>query len=136
MTDLALVTAGKVNVVESIEQMTLPFAEACAVGDTVRIDTTTGGWTKANATTAAEARLWGLLVSKDAAGAVGTALRKGVIDGFDLSALAYDAVVYLSNTDGKLADGAGTTNVVVGRVIPAFATTLGTAADKLLHVDL
>ncbi|MBX3012346.1 MAG: hypothetical protein KF832_12600 [Caldilineaceae bacterium] len=137
MADLALVTTGKLNVVESIVQMTLPFAETCAVGDAVRIDTTTGKWTKANGTSAAEARVWGILVSKDAAGAVGTALRKGVIDGFNLSSQAYDLAIYLSDTDGKLEDStAPTVDVVVGRVIPAFATTLGTAADKLLQVDL
>lgn len=136
MADLALVSAGRASVVESTEQMTLPFAETCAVGDAVRIDTATGKWTKANATVAGEARIWGVLVSKDAAGAVGTAIRKGVVEGFNLDAMAYDAAAYLSNTDGKLADGAGTVSTVIGRVIPAFATTVGTAADKLLHVDL
>ena len=136
MANLALVTSGKVNVVESIEQMTLPLGETLAVGDAVRLDTTTGKWTGANASGAAEARIWGVLVSKDAAGAVGTALRKGVVEGFNLDSQAYDAAIYLSDTDKTLADAAGTVSTVVGRVIPAFSTTLGTAADKLLHVDL
>lgn len=136
MANLALVTSGKVNVVESIEQMTLPLGETLVVGDAVRIDTTTGKWTGANGSSAGEARIWGVLASVDAAGAVGTAIRKGVLDGFNLTSQAYDAAIYISNTDKTLADSAGTTSVVVGRVIPAFATTLGTAADKLLHVDL
>lgn len=137
MAAVSLVTAGKLNVVESIQQMTLPFAEAVNIGQLVRIDTTTGKWTKANGTDAAEARVWGVLVSKDAAGAVGTAIRKGVVDGFDLASLAYDLAIYMSDTDGGLADDAASTvDVVIGRVIPAWATTLGTAADKLLAIDL
>ena len=137
MAAVSLVTAGKLRVVESIQQLTLPFAESVNVGQAVRIDTTTGKWTKANGTDAAEARVWGILVSKDAAGAVGTAIRKGVVDGFDLASLAYDLDIYMSDTDGGLADDAASTvDVAVGRVIPAWSTTLGTAADKLLEIDL
>ena len=135
MTDLALVTAGKVHVVESIIQMTLPFGESLAVGDAVRIDTN-GKWTGANATTTTENRIYGILVSKDPAGAVGTAVRKGVLDGFALTAMAYNAAVLLSDTDKTLADAAGTVSTTVGRVIPATATITGTAYDKLLFVDL
>ena len=117
--------------------MTAPLAESLAVGDMVRLDTSTGKFTGANASSAGEARQYGMLVSKDGAGAVGTAIRKGVVDGFALSALDYDAPVYLSDTDKTIADAAGTvTTAIVGRVIPGFATTLGTAADKLLFIDL
>ena len=56
--------------------------------------------------------------------------------GFALTALAYDAIVYLSDTDKKLADAAGTVSTIVGRVIPVPATTLGTAYDKVLFIDL
>lgn len=137
MTAVALVTAGKIRVVESIQQLTLPFAESVNVGQAVRIDTTTGKWTKANGSAAGEARIWGILVSKDAAGAVGTAIRKGVVDGYDLASLAYDLPIYMSDTDGGLADDdASTVDVIVGRVIPAWSQTLGTAADKLLEIDL
>lgn len=137
MAAVALVTAGKIRVVESIQQLTLPFAESVNVGQAVRIDTTTGKWTKANGSAAGEARIWGILVSKDAAGAVGTAIRKGVVDGYDLASLAYDLPIYMSDTDGGLADDdASTVDVIVGRVIPAFSQTLGTAADKLLEIDL
>lgn len=137
MAAVALVTAGKIRVVESIQQLTLPFAESVNVGQAVRIDTTTGKWTKANGSAAGEARIWGILVSKDAAGAVGTAIRKGVVDGYDLASLAYDLPIYMSDTDGGLADDdASTVDVIVGRVIPAWSQTLGTAADKLLEIDL
>ena len=58
------------------------------------------------------------------------------MDGFDVSALAWDADIYLSDTDGRIADAAGTVSTKVGRVIPGTATTLGTAYDKILFVDL
>lgn len=134
--DLALVTAGVVGVSGiPIIQDTQPFAETCAVGDVVRIDATTGGWTGAKGTDATEALAYGILVSKDAAGAVGTAVRKGVLSGYDLSALNYGVKVYLSDTDKTLADTAGTVTVIAGRVIAGRAEPLGTAAAKLLFVD-
>lgn len=138
MANLALVTATKLEVVESRSQMTLPTAEVCSPGQAVRLDTSSGKFTKANGTTAPEARIYGIVVGGKAnvANEPVTAIRKGVIDGYDLSGLAYDAPVYLSDTDGALADAAGTVSVVVGRVIPATSTTLGTAFDKLLLVDL
>lgn len=136
MTDLALVTAGDAHVVESFEQITLPLGESINIGQIVRIDGTTGKLMKGNGTTSTEAGVYGVLASKDRAGAVGTAIKHGVIDGFALSALAYWAAVYASDTDGTLADAAGTVSKIVGRVIPATATTTGTAFDKLLLVDL
>lgn len=136
MTDIALVTANTVHVVESVIQMTLPAAEAITAGNAVRIDTTAGTFTKANGTTAGEARIYGIAVKTVAAGLPVTAIRKGVMDGWDLSTLNYDAAVYLSNTDGTLADGAGSVSTVVGRVIPTTSETLGTSYKKILFVDL
>jgi len=45
-------------------------------------------------------------------------ISEGEISGFDLSGLAYDAPVYVSNTVGALADAAGGTTLLVGRVHP------------------
>jgi hypothetical protein len=136
MADLALVTAGKLRIVGIPEtQFTSGFAESCNVGQAVRLHTD-GKWTKSNGSSSTEARIIGLLVSKDGAAASGTVVRKGVLDGYDLSSLAYGALVYLSDTDGTLADAAGTVSVVVGRVVPGTSTTLGTSFDKLLFVDL
>jgi hypothetical protein len=135
MADLALVTADKVDVVEAFVQMTLPAAEAIEAGAAVRIDTA-GKFTGANGTTTTENRIYGIALKSVPAGMAVTALRRGVLDGFALSGLAYDAIVYLSDTDGTLGSTAGTVSTIVGRVIPAWATTLGTAADKLLFVDL
>jgi hypothetical protein len=138
MTVIALVTALRVEIVESLEQATLPTAEVVNPGQAARFDTATGRFTKANGTTAPEGRVYGIATGGRAnvAGQPVTVIKKGVIDGFDLSGLAYDAPVYLSDTDGALDTAAGTVPIVVGRVIPASGQTLGTALDKLLLVDL
>lgn len=135
MAAITLVTTARVNVVESFEQMTLPAAEAITAGQAVRLDTSSGKFTKANGTTAAEARFYGVALKSAAAGEALTALRHGVMDGFDLSGLAYDAAVYLSDTDGALDTAAGTVSTVLGRVVPAHAQVIGSALDKLLLVE-
>lgn len=134
--EVALTTADRVEIVESFIQMTLPAAEAITAGMAVRIDTTNGKFTKANGTTAGEARVWGVATKTVAAGMPVTAIRKGVMDGWALTALDYDATIYLSDTDGRLSTVAGTTNVAIGRVIAATSTTLGTAYDKILSVEV
>ena len=141
MADLALVTANKVEIVESLEQMTLPTAEVCNPGQVVRIDATTGRFTKGNASDLTEGAVYGIATGGVAniAGQPVTAIKKGVLDGFDLSGLDYGDPVYLSVTDGALADaaaGAYGEDILVGKVIPGTSTTLGTAYDKLLLVDL
>ena len=137
MANIALAVANKVDVVESVIQMTLPAAEAIVAGAPVRIDTSTGRFTNSNGTTTAEARVYGIATKTVAAGMPVTAVRKGVIGGYDFAALAYDLPIYVSDTDGRLEDStAPTVDVIVGRIIPGAATTLGTAYDKLLFVDL
>ena len=140
MANLTLVTANKVEIVESLEQMTLPTAEACNPGQLVRLDTSTGKFTKGNASSASEATVYGIATGgvANVAGQPITAIRHGVIDGFDLSGFDYGDPVYISVTDGALTDttpGAYGEDVLVGRVIPGTSTTLGTAYDKLLLVD-
>jgi hypothetical protein len=139
MADLALVTANKVEIVESFEQMTLPTGETVHPGQAARVDPSTGKWTKGNTSSAVEEAIYGIATGAVAnvAGQPVTVIRHGVLDGFDLSGLDYWDPVYLSATDGALADAPDDYgDTVVGRVIPGTATTLGTAYDKLLLVDL
>src|SRR6185503_19512073 len=98
--------------------MTLPTAEAVTAGAPVRLDASAGKFTNANGSSAGEARIWGIATRTVAAGEALTAIRNGVLDGFDLSGMNYDAAVYLSDTDGRLDTAAGTVSTVVGRVIP------------------
>lgn len=58
----------------------------------------------------------GLALKSVGAGQAVSVLKKGTVEGFDLSSLDGDARVYLSDTVGELADAAGTMTVPVGRV--------------------
>lgn len=136
MADIALVTADTVSIDEAIQQLTLIAGEAITAGQAVRIDVSAGKFTGANGTTSAEARIYGIATKTVAAGLPVTAIRRGVMGGFEFASQAYDKQIFLSDTDGTLADAAGTVSTSVGRVIPATATTIGTAYDKLLSIEL
>ncbi len=134
MAAIAVAVAGAIHVVEAIEQQTKPAAETILAGAPVREDTA-GKFTNANGTTTTEADVYGIATRSVVAGEALTAVKKGVLDGFTFSQ-AYSAKIYLSDTDGTLADTAGTVSTIVGRVTSAWATTTGTAADKVLLVTL
>lgn len=134
MADIAVATAGTIHIVQSIQQMTLPATETIVAGAPVRIHTD-GKWTNANGSDTTENDLWGIATRSAIAGEPVTAVRRGILDGFTF-AQAYNAPIYVSNTDGRLGDAAGTASKLVGRVVPGTATTLGTAYDKLLSVEL
>jgi hypothetical protein len=136
MANIALVTADRVRVEESLVQLTLVAGEDITAGEAVRIDTTTGRFTGSNGTSAGEARIYGIAAKSVKSGMAVTAIRHGVMAGFDLTAQAYDKAIFLSDTDGKLADAAGTTSVVVGRVLPVNTQLLGSNPDKLLYVHI
>lgn len=59
-------------------------------------------------------------------------LERGAIGGFDVSGLAYDALIYVGDTAGDLADAAGTVTIVVGRVVPMSDSDL----TKVIEVDV
>jgi len=134
MSDLT-VTATDVAPVEVFEQWTGPAAETFDAGEMVRIDTSAGTVTPANATGGAEARTFGMVMNTaDFIGDTVTVVKRGVVDvGDALDGLDWDAAVYLSNTDGGLGTAAGTTTLIVGRVVPSWGAT---TADKLLHLDV
>lgn len=131
---IAVAVANKIDVVESIHQMTLPAGEAIVAGAPVRIDSA-GKFTNSNGTSTTENDLYGIATVTAAAGEPVTAVRRGVLDGFTFSQ-AYNAAIYVADTDGRLGDAAGTASKVVGRVIPAWSQRTGTAADKILSVEL
>lgn len=85
----------------------------------------------ANAGSGAE-KFRGIALNGGGAGQGLSILKRGHVYGFDLSGLAYDAPVYLSDTAGALADAPSATNPVpVGRVV-----ALSDASQtKVLYVD-
>ncbi len=132
MPDLTITICRPVKV---IEQITAPAAEVITTGTYVRQSTTTGKLEKGNGTIAAEAKVGGIAIqSAETTNLTITAVTKGWVDvGDALSAVDYDADVFLSNTDGVLATTAGTVSRVVGKVVAAWGNT---TADKLLRLDL
>jgi len=139
MADLSLVMADVCATVGiPADQKTLVASEDLAAGTVVRIiqsGTNAGKWAKADATSYENANAYGIVLKTVVAGQPVTAVRKGYIDGFDLSDVDYWTGVYLSNTPGVLADTAGTIQKAVAAVVPSNSQRLGTAPDKILLVD-
>lgn len=117
--------------------VTAPVAEAGTPGQYFRLNTTTGKLEKGNATTAAElGNIAGPLVdAQPTVGLPGTIVladSNAIVDlGDALDALAFDAPVFVSDTDATLADSAGTVSRKMGDIVPAFGNASGTS-DKLL----
>lgn len=136
MTDLSITTTDvALLTTQASEVRSGPAAEAITAGDYVRLDPTTGKWAVGNATTSGElGNVCGMAMQNAAAGfEVDVALPGALMDlGDALDALDYDDAVYVSDTDGVLADAAGTTSRVFGYVAPLWAHT---TADKVLRVD-
>lgn len=139
MTALAI-TAADVHIVRLDEALMLPdgpAAEAINAGQPVRFDTTSGYYTKANGTDAAESLVRGIACNTALlARQTLTVMQRGYLDvGDALDALDPGVPIYMSDTDGTLSDSAGdsTVDVIVGRVVMGWANTAG---DKLLFVDI
>lgn len=135
MADVVLVTAGQLRVEESLEQDTKPAGVAIAAGQSVKEDATTGRWILADASAAGTADAYGMAVKTVPAGLPVTAIRRGVVDGFNLDDQDYNEQVFLSDTAGAIADAAGTAGGVVGRVIAVHSHRIGGVPDKLLRLD-
>jgi DNA-binding sugar fermentation-stimulating protein len=137
MADLAFST-GDVAPVQIIESFTGPCDEAVTPGQVVRFSTSTGKITSAKGTESAETgNLRGVCIGTAVAASLTvTAVKRGILNmGTALGGMDYDAAVYLSNTDGKMATSAGSVSTVIGYVCPAWG--VGTAvSDKLLYVAM
>jgi hypothetical protein len=133
MTDL-VIDFTKVREIEVIEQFTGPADETVNPGHYARLAPATGKLTKGNATTAAEVGAGeGICITRQVNTI--TVVKKGILWlGEDaLNALQFGATIYLSNTDGTLADTAGTVSKVVGTVVPLYGHS---TFKKALRVNL
>jgi len=92
-------------------------AEALTAGECVYINSN-GKAVKTNAGAAGTAKFRGVALQTVGAGQAVDVQSDGEIGGFAVSGLAYDAVVYLSDTAGAFDTAAGTVSVVAGRVVP------------------
>jgi hypothetical protein len=94
-------------------------SENFAQGDAGYLDTATGLVTRTDLDTAGmHARFVGIALGPISANEAGSFIWDGSIGGFDLSALAYGASVFMSVNPGALADTDGASGGPVGRVLP------------------
>ena len=124
----------KLEIIESVMQDSCITAEAMMPGP-VRLVPANGKITKARCDTPANARVYGLAVSKRPSISANTVIRQGVVGGYDLTGVPFDAPVYVDD-DGDLSSEAGTVAVVVGRVIALNANLMGTLPDKAIALEL
>lgn len=138
MADISLVTAGKLNV-GTLPQMQHTFiaSEAIVAGAPVYMVAATGkvANSDANGASPLNGPAFGVATRSAAAGEAVTVIRRGLVDGYDVSALNFGAKLYVSDTVGRIADAAGAASLVVGMVVPANGQALGSTADKLVLIE-
>ena len=101
-----------------------------------RQNTSTGKVELGKATSQAEGLGGGVALKSGTVGRTISILIQGTLNlGNALSAVAYGAPIYLSDTDGKLATAEGTKRKVLGYVVPGWGNPSGTP-DKLLRLVL
>lgn len=105
-------------------------AAAITAGQTVYQDSN-GLADLADGSAATTAQIHGIAITGAAIGQAVAVLQYGMVEGFAITGLAYDARVYVSDTAGALADAAGTVPVTVGRVV---GLTDG-AVTKVLEIN-
>jgi len=118
MADLT-VTAAKVSPVYPInaEIHTYIASSAVTAGQAVYVVTSTGKVAPADANAANKQQVRGIALQGVAAGQAVDVLVRGHIYGYTLTSQSYDDPIYLSDTEGALADAAGTLTVPVGLVV-------------------
>jgi hypothetical protein len=124
------VTAAKVGLVHPTRAEVWPveLAEAATAGQ-VLYQTSSGTFGLCDTGTAAKDEPRGVALEAGSAGQVISMVKKGAIYGATLSGVAYDGLVYASNTAGGLSDSA--VAEIVGRVVPLSDAS----KTKVLYVD-
>lgn len=141
MASIALTTADRIHVVESREQMTLPAAAAISAGAPVTVDTD-GKFAKADADGAGTLSIaYGVATRTVAAGETLTAVRRGVLSGWNFTGVAYWTNVLLADTAGEITvtsseSNGGSADVIIGRVIPVWDHLVGGSPDKAVMLSL
>lgn len=135
MADITIGTNG-VSLVHSDKAVIVDMiaVEAITAGQPV-YQTSAGKAGIADANAAGKQQFRGIALKDTAAGKACPVLQSGYLSGFALSGVAYDGIVYLSDTAGSLADAAGTMTVNCGRVLgltdPDITKVLFVQADWL-----
>jgi len=128
MTDIAIANAAHVDRARPYDDEVLPVVLAVAVTRGQALYQSTAGFGVADANDSGKQQFRGIALDAGAIGQTISMIKRGYVSGFGVSGLDDDAILYLSDTAGALADGAGTMTVICGRVI--------TLADtKLAYID-
>lgn len=131
MADIAIATNG-VHLVhaDKAEIVDLIAVEAITAGQAV-YQTSAGKAGVADANGAGKQQFRGIALKAAAAGQPVPVLKRGWIAGYTLTGVAYDGIVYLSDTAGALGETVGTMTVNVGRCQAMTDPDL----TKILYVD-
>lgn len=125
-------TSDQSRLVDPASCETYPAIAAVALtpGQLVYLNTA-GKYAVALATTAPTMKQMGVCLSTVAAGQAFTLLKRGHMAGFTVSALAYGALLYVSDTVGVADTAAGTVSRIIGCVVPKTDPSL----TKLAYFD-
>lgn len=136
MADLVIVPS-KVSPLDTVEKITAPSAVALTAGQYCVIDATTGKAKLGDASAAAQVADGGINITTPRfVGDAVTLVKDGrVALGDALGSMAFGAQVFASDTDGALADAAGTQSLVIGYVEPVHGGVPGTP-DRVLRLAL
>jgi hypothetical protein len=136
MATVANTVAGRIEVVKwptPENELTLLCAADISAGTFVRQDAN-GKWIQALATSAANLLGARYALRSAKTGEALTAARKCTVGGLTVTQ-AFNVNLFVSDT-GTLADTAGTTSQIAGRVVPGTANDRASAHDKLVEIDL
>lgn len=123
---VGVVFSDRAEIYNFITSVTVEAGEAVAVGTDGQLDLADGS-TGGNA-----AATRGIALNDGAAGDAVSVLKSGAVYGFDLSGLNGDAPVYVSATDGELADAAAAVSFQIG-IVHVLADA---NASKVLFIDV
>jgi len=114
-----VVTAAKVGLVNPLKAIVKSYIAGVAItaGEAVYIIAASGKVGLADGNGAGKYQCRGIALGPAAAGQAVDVVEKGEVYGFTLAG-NYDTRVYVSDTEGALADSNGTKTMVVGRVSP------------------
>jgi hypothetical protein len=135
MADIALVTAGRVEIVGvPVRQATYVAGEALNAGAPIILNTA-GAAVHADANDAGppvrNANVRGITTRSAV-----TVLLEGRLDGYDFTSQPYSTRIFVSDTVAALADAAGTASLPIGYVESAGAHPITSGRDKILHVNI
>ena len=138
MADLNLISTTNVSAVfvgQCRIRTVLVGAGGVAQGQPICVGPTTGKVIPASAAASNTSGFRGIALETLFEGQGVDVLERGYVAGYDLSALAFDALVYLSDTPGKLSSTPGTNNVAIGRVVPMSDRDSSGNPSKVLRIE-